>query len=162
MSAKTAGRCPMTKQHGVLLSAAERERLDRIIHRRSSATSTRRHARILLLCDTSQGGGNRTDRQVAEVVHCSSRQVARVRALFATRGLEAALARKARSRHPPRRLDDGQTAQVIALALTAAPSGHDHWSVRLLAKEIVAQGIVPAIGRETVRQTLKRGAVRPM
>jgi hypothetical protein len=152
----------VTKQHCVLLSVAERERLDRIIHRRSSAISTRLHARILLLCDTSHGGGNRTDRQVAEAVHCSGRQVARVRALFATRGLEAALERKARSRNTTRLLDDGQTAQVIELALTAAPSGADHWSVRLLAKEIVAQGIVPAIGRETVRQTLKRGAVRPM
>lgn len=152
----------MTKQQYVLLSVAERERLDRIIHRRSSANSTRLHARILLLCDTSQGGSNRTDRQVAEAVHCSSRQVARVRALFATRGLEAALERKARSHNTPRLLDDVQTAKVIELALTAAPGGYDHWSVCLLAKEIVAQGIVPAIGRETVRQTLKRGGVRPM
>lgn len=152
----------MTKQHCVVLSVAERERLDRIIHRRSSATSTRLHARILLLCDTSHGGGNRTDRQVAEAVQCSGRQVARVRALFATRGLEAALQRKARSRNTPRLLDDEQAARVIELALTAAPSGHEHWSVRLLATEIVARGIVPTIGRETVRQTLKRGAVRPM
>jgi hypothetical protein len=152
----------VTKQHYVLLSVAERERLDRIIHRRSSAASTRLHARILLLCDTSQGGGNRTDRQVAAAVHCSSRQVARVRALFAARGLDAALERKARSRNTPRLLDEVQTAQVIELALSPAPGGRDHWSVRLLAEEIVAQGIAPAIGRETVRQTLKRGAVRPM
>lgn len=152
----------MTKQHYVLLSNEERTRLDRLIHRRTSAISTRLHARILLLCDTSHGGGNRTDRQVAEAVHCSSRQVARVRALFATQGLDAALARKARSRNTPRLLDEVQTAQVIELALTTPPDGRAQWSVRVLADEIVAQGIVPSIGRETVRQTLKRGAVHPM
>lgn len=152
----------MTKQQYVLLSQAERTRLDRLILRRSTTRSTRLHARILLVCDTSHGGGSRTDRQVAEVVHCSSRQVARVRSRFATSGLDAALDRTPPRATTPRLLDEDQTARVIELALSPAPVGYARWSVRLLAREIVAHGIVPAIGRETVRQTLKRGAVRPM
>jgi hypothetical protein len=55
-----------------------------------------------------------------------------------------------------RKLDGRAEAQLIATACTAAPDGHEHWTMRLLAGKLVELGIVESISHETVRLTLKK------
>ena len=45
---------------------------------------------------------------------------------------------------------------MIALACTPAPEGRRRWTIRLLAGRMVELEIVDSIGRETVRQMLKK------
>ena len=58
---------------------------------------------------------------------------------------------------PNKRLDGEQEAKVIALRL-GPPKGYAHWTLRLLARQVVALEIVESISHETVRQTLKKTA----
>ena len=54
------------------------------------------------------------------------------------------------------KLDEKAKAHLIALACSAAPEGHDHWRLRLLADKLVELGIVKSLSYETVRQMLKK------
>lgn len=151
----------MQKQHLITLTAEQRQILDRLAHRRGIDALVRRHARIMLLADTTIGGGQRTDVEIGGEVGCTGRQVARLRSYFVSAGFERALYRKKPSVPTPRKLDATQEARLIELAVQPAPAGHVRWSLTLLQREVVAQGIVPSICRETIRQTLKKGGVPP-
>jgi hypothetical protein len=80
----------------------------------------------------------------------------RVRRQFVTQGLSATLERKRRDRVYDRTLDGEQEARLIAIACSETPEGTDHWSLRLLAEELVRLEIVTTVSHETVRQTLKK------
>jgi hypothetical protein len=61
-----------------------------------------------------------------------------------------------RQTHRRRALTDAQATHLIALACTAAPTGHDHWTLRLLAGKAVELGFVERISPETIRSLLKK------
>ena len=44
----------------------------------------------------------------------------------------------------------------IALACSPPPEGHDHWTLRLLAGNVVELGLTPSMSHEGVRQRLKK------
>jgi hypothetical protein len=58
-------------------------------------------------------------------------------------------------------LTDEQATYLIALACTAAPAGHDHWTLRLLAGKAVELGYVASISPETIRSVLKKTRSSP-
>jgi hypothetical protein len=71
--------------------------------------------------------------------------------------LTAVLNRKKRETPPtPKILDGKQEAEVIALRLGKPPAGFAHWTLRLLADQVVELGIADTISHETVRRTLKK------
>jgi hypothetical protein len=55
-------------------------------------------------------------------------------------------------------LTDKQAAQLIAIACSDAPEGHDHWTLRLLADKVVGLSFAPSFSHEAVRQLLKKHA----
>jgi hypothetical protein len=74
-------------------------------------------------------------------------------------GFESALVRKKRATPPtPKLLDGAGEAKLIAMRLGKPPAGYGHWTLRLLADQLVELEVVDSIGRETVRQTLKKMA----
>jgi hypothetical protein len=82
-----------------------------------------------------------------------------VRRAFVLEGFEAVLVRKKRAMPPTaRRLDGAAEAKLIALRLGKPPAGYGHWTLRLLADQLVELEIVESISPETVRQTLKKTA----
>jgi hypothetical protein len=82
--------------------------------------------------------------------------VENVRQAFVLEGFEAALVRKKRANPPrPKSLDEVGEAKLIALRLGKPPTGYGHWTLRLLADQLVELEVVDAISPETVRQTLK-------
>jgi hypothetical protein len=109
-------------------------------------------ARILLKADHGEGGPGWSD----AALDVNPSTVLRVRRQFVTNGLSATLERKRPDRRYERALDGEQEAHLIALACSEAPDGADHWSLRLLADELVRLEIVSTISYETVRQTLKK------
>jgi transposase len=82
--------------------------------------------------------------------------VHRVRQRFVEKGLAAAVPRKNRQYQ---KLNRKQEARLIVLARGPAPKGHDRWSLRLLADQLVALGVVDAISHESVRKTLKEANI---
>ncbi len=82
--------------------------------------------------------------------------VHRLRQRLVEDGLEAALSRCPMSSKRPTKLDGAQEAQLIAVACGPAPEGRARWTLRLSADKLVELEVVESIGRETVRQTLKK------
>jgi transposase len=112
---------------------------------------------VLLLSDQSQGAPSHPDGQIAEMLAISRRTVIRIRQHFYQEGLQRVLAGGYSREHPERRSLDGKgEAQLILLACSQAPEGHQRWTVRLLADRMVQLEYVEHISPETVRQTLKK------
>ncbi len=60
-----------------------------------------------------------------------------------------------------RKLDDRGEAHLVALACSDAPEGHDHWTLRLLAAQVVELGLVSSLPQEAVRLWLKKTSSSP-
>jgi transposase len=142
----------MRKIHVVRLTEAERERLRRMTRAGKDAARRLAHARVLLKSDEGL-----RDAEVAEEVDVSVGTVERVRKRFAAEGLGAALSPRPQPARPDKRRIDGENeARLVALACSAAPDGHDHWTLSLLAGRMVELKHVDAVSVQTVRRVLKK------
>jgi DDE superfamily endonuclease/Homeodomain-like domain len=146
----------VNKKYIVTLAAEERVDLQRMISAGKAAARKLLHARILLKADASPGGPAWTDGQISEALEVSITTIGRVRQQFVEHSLTAALERRAPCGRRPRRIDGEAEAHLIALACSPVPSGHAHWTIRLLADKLVEVGYVERVGRETVRLVLKK------
>ncbi len=145
----------MNKKYIVRLTPEERTTLDTLISSGKAPARTQTHARILLKADCSPEGPAWPDHAIADALDVSLPTIQRVRQALSLDGFEAALHRKP-SAPRQRKLDGHQEAHLIALACSTPPEGHKHWSLRLLTKQFVALDHIESVGRETVRQLLKK------
>jgi hypothetical protein len=51
--------------------------------------------------------------------------------------------------------------RLVELACSDPPQGRCHWTLQLLADELVALGLVDRVGIETIRQALKKTTSNP-
>lgn len=140
------------KKYAVHLTADQHSSLEDLIHRGTSPASVIRHAYILLHAE-------KTDTEVAEIVHCHPLSVFNTRKTFVTQGLDAALHRKTRDKPAiPRKLDGAGEAHLIQIACSKPPEGRSRWTLQLLADRLVELEIVDSISLNTVERTLKKRA----
>ena len=145
----------MNKKYIVRLTDEERAVCETTIKNEKGKSEKLRRAKILLQADAAGPGWR--DEKISEAVGCSTRTVENVRQAFVLEGFEAALVRKKRANPPtPKRLDGVGEAKLIALRLGKPPTGYGHWTLRLLADQLVELEVVDSISPETVRQTLKK------
>ena len=145
----------MNKKYIIRLTPEERTTLDTLISSGKAPARTQTHARILLKADCSPQGPAWPDHAISDALDVSLPTIQRVRQALVLNGFEAALHRKPSApRH--RKLDGHQEAHLVALACSTPPEGHKHWSLRLLTKKFVALDHIDSVGRETVRQILKK------
>jgi transposase len=112
----------------------------------------RKFKRAMILLKSDEG---LTDEQVMAALNVSRPCVERVRKRFVADGMQRALNEDPRPGQK-RKLDGRAEATLIATACSAAPEGHEHWTLRLLAGRLMQLGVVDAISHETVRRTLKK------
>jgi transposase len=157
----------MEKYH-VSLTNEERDTLQGLLKKGKGAARKLAHARILLLADEGQG-----DEAIAKAVAVNPRTINRVRKRLVTEGFLAALDHKPQPPRPNKVKIKGDVEQeLVRIACMDPPEGRCHWTLQLLADELVALGVVPSVSTETVRQALKKttlplgssrpGASRPM
>lgn len=140
----------------IRLTEAERARLRTMIGRGTAPARTLAHARILLKANQGEAGPGWTDAAISGAVEVDPTTVARVRRQCVAEGVDAALVPKAPARVYTRKLDGEQEAHLIALACSAPPEGRQRWTLRLLAKQLVALEVVETVSHETVRQVFKQ------
>lgn len=141
----------------VHLSQEQRHFLEQVIRTGKSGAHQQTAARILLLTDQSQGAPQATDGQIADSLGVCRQTVIRTKKRFYEQGLQRAFVHDYPTERPEqRRLDGAGEAELITLACSPAPEGHDHWTIRLLADRLVRLEVVEAISPETVRRTLKK------
>lgn len=151
----------MRKQYAVRLSEEERAWLLTMIGRGAAPARALTHARVLLKANQGEAGPGWTDGAISTALEVDPTTVARIRKVYVTDGLEAALHRKTPDRVYRRKLDGEQEARLVAVACSEPPSGQKRWTLRLLAKQLVTLEIVETVSYETVRQTLKQTFSNP-
>ena len=146
------------EKYRVDLAAEERLRLERVVTAGKTAARRLTPARILLLAD----GEGRSDEAITAAVGASLRTVERVRRRLVTEGLEAALDHQPQPPRPEKLRIRGDVEQkLIQLACSEPPRGRCHWTLQLLADEMVVLGLVDRVSTETVRQALKKTTSSP-
>jgi len=140
----------------VRLSAAERETLEELVNKGKVAAAKRKRAHILLKTDANAEGPAWTDAQITQALDVSVATIHRTRQAYVAQGVEVALARQRPTGRQFRKLDGAQEAKLVALACSPPPTGQARWTLTLLADQMVVLEIVEAIGKETVRRTLKK------
>jgi transposase len=144
------------EKYRVTLTTEERVELERLVSRGRGAARKFCHARILLLADETPGL-RRPDEDIVAALHTSRRTVERVRRRFVTEGLAAALHPKPQPARPGKIKIKGDVEQrLVQLACSDPPQGRCHWTLQLLADELVVLGLVDRVSVETVRQALKK------
>jgi transposase len=138
------------KKYLINLSDEERQSLTDLT--RKGELKARKFKRAMILLKADEGF---SDPQIVAALNVSRPCVERLRKRFVEGGLERSLNEDPRPGQK-RKLDGRAEAQLIATACTAAPDGHEHWTMRLLAGKLVELGIVESISHETVRLTLKK------
>jgi DNA-binding transcriptional LysR family regulator len=143
-------------KYRVTLTEDERAQLTQMVSSGKAAARKLTHARILLLADDSLGEEH-ADEQIVAALGTSLRTVSRVRQQLVTQGLDFALLRR---RQPPRpdkvKIKGDIEQRLVELACSDPPQGRCHWTLQLLADELVVLGLVDRVGLETVRQALKK------
>jgi transposase len=147
----------MNKKFIVRLSDAERAVCQEIIKKLKGSSQKVRRAQILLKADADGPGW--TDAKIAEAFNCRVQTIENLRKRLVTEGFDLALEGKKRQEPAtPAILDGTAEAKLIAMRLGKPPAGYGHWTLHLLADELVALEVVDSISHETVRKVLKKVA----
>lgn len=145
-----------TTKHRVKLTSEERETLEGLVRQGRAAGWKLRRARALLKCDEGEDGPAWADERIAEAFDVTTRSLENWRKQAVACGPLSLLERKPQDRSRFRKLDGAGEARLVQLACSAPPEGYSRWSLRLLGDELVSLEVVESIGRECVRQILKK------
>lgn len=138
-------------KYRIQLPQEEQEKLAGMVHRGKHNASVVTRARILLQLHEGQ-----IDTKIASGLRVAMATIWRLKKLYISEGLGAALREKLEKKGHPTILDGRGEAQLIQLACSAPPQGRSRWTVRLLGTRLVELGAVPSIGKSTVHKALKK------
>jgi transposase len=145
----------MNIRYRVTLSMDERARLVEMVQGGKGAVRRIKRAQILLAAD--QGS---TDEAIARNVAAGTSTVYRTKQRFVEEGLESALSEAPRP-GAPRKLDAQDEAILCAVACSKPPSGRAHWTLQLLADELVRLTVHTKVSAETIRRRLGEMQLKP-
>ena len=147
------------EKYRVTLATEERTELERMISAGKGAARKLTHARILLLADATSGK-DRCDTAIVNALGTGLRTIERVRKRLVTEGIEAAISPRPQPARPGK-IKGNIEQKLVRLACTDPPRGRSHWTLQLLADELVVLGLVDTVSVETVRQALKKTTSNP-
>lgn len=139
-------------KYRVTLTEYEKAMLEGLLRKGKSAARKQTRARILL----KSAEGCTVD-EIVTALAISADTVGNIRQRCVEEGVEAALLERPRPGQKPK-LTERQNAHVIAIACSDPPTGHDHWTLRLLADKVVELEYAESYSHEAVRQLLKKHA----
>lgn len=143
-----------SKRYVVTLSDCERKQLEEVVSLKICSKEKRLRAYTLLKSDQLC---NWSDNKIQEAYGMSMSAIERLRKRFVEEGFENAINRKERLNPPrPRKIQGKEEAHLIALCCSDAPEGRAKWTLQLLADKMVELNVVDSIGRECVRNALKK------
>lgn len=146
------------QKYTIKLSGEERQMLNKFI-RSTSKKNTEQckvHAKVLLALDENR---NRplSPEQTSKKCKLHVENVYKIRKQFCTEGLDRVLNRKKRETPPvPPKITGDVEAYIIATACSEIPEGHEHWTLSMISKKIILDGVIDSISNEAVRLVLKK------
>ena len=139
----------------VRLKIAEKKKLAALMSRGRESVRVIKRARVLQIL-----GEGKSSEKAAEAVGVSINTARRTARRYLAGGLERALWEAPRP-GKERALKPKQEQEFVAMLCGPSPKGRARWTIRLATEEVMSKGIIATIGRETVRQTMKRHALKP-
>ena len=150
----------MNHKYIVTLTSEERAVLEELVAKGKTQGYRIRHAQILLKLDEIPENQKWTYEAIREAYGGTPYTISQIAKRFVTEGLEAALGRKEQqNRH--RKVDGKVEARIISIACSDAPEGRDHWTLQMIADELVRPGVVDSISDTAVMNTLKKTNLSP-
>lgn len=98
---------------------------------------------------------NRRYKEIEDYYYVNRSTVWRIASNYQKHGLNSTLKDKSRSGQP-KKYNEKQEAEVIALACSDSPKGNKRWTIRLLTEHLQNKKELETINRETVRLILKK------
>ena len=145
----------MNVRYVVELTDEERAELRALVSGGSKQVLKVKRAQILLASDDGARDGD-----IATSVVVGTSTVYRTKQRFVEGGLARALNDEPRP-GAPRKLSGKEAALLIATACATPPQGRAHWTMELLAREMVRLTDQPSLSRETVRRRLAENDLKP-
>jgi transposase len=139
----------------VTLAATEREALESLV--RGGTRAVRRVKRAQILLAAAAGVA---EAEIATLVRVGTATVYRTKQRFVEQGLERALAEAPR-RGGRRKLTGHEEALLIATACARPPAGRAHWTLALLAAEVVRLTPHSTVSRATIGRRLAANDLKP-
>jgi transposase len=150
----------MNKHFRITLTLEERADLEELTRRGAMNVRALKRAWILLKADEGPGGPGWSDGAIGRALDVHPNTVLRLRRRFVAHGLADVLHGRYTG-HNPAIVTGDVEARLVTLACSAPPEGREHWTLQLLADELVALGVVAHLSDETVRQALKKTPSSP-
>lgn len=145
----------MNVRYVVELTDEERAELRAFVSSGSKRVVKVKRAQILLAADDGARDG-----EIAATIVVSTSTIYRAKQRFVEGGLERALNDEPRP-GARRKLSSKEEALLIATACSTPPQGRAHWTMELLASEMVRLTEQPSLSRETVRRRLAENDLKP-
>jgi transposase len=144
----------MNIKYHVQLSKADRQELERLIHRGETSARTQTRARILLLSDENQTKEMST-KEIASALLCSLPTITHIRQKYVEGGVENALYDQPRPGAVPKITGEIE-AQLTLLACSSPPEGRVRWTLQLLADKLIELKLLDSISDVAVMKRLKK------
>lgn len=145
----------MNVRYLVRLSQDERQQLQAMVAGGQTTARRLKRAQVLLAADA----GN-PDEQIARNVQVGTATVYRIKRRFVQEGLERALAEEPRP-GGQRKLSTNEEAMLVAMACSMPPQGRAHWTLELLAGEMVRLTHHDTLSPDTVGRRLRENDLKP-
>jgi transposase len=145
----------MNIRYRVTLSNEERAVLVEMVQGGKGAVRRLKCAQVLLATDLGS-----TDETIARNVAVGTSTVYRTKQRFVEEGLESALSEAPRP-GAPRKLNVQDEAILCAVACSKPPAGRAHWTLQLLADEMVRLTVHTKVSVETIRRRLGEMQLKP-
>jgi transposase len=137
------------------LTPEERQEIKTLFNKGVESVRVIRRAQVLRLYDKGY-----TSPKISEIVDMQAVSVRSIGRRYLEGGLGRALYDLPRP-GSERLLTEKQSSQIVALACTDPPEGYARWTIELLTKKVIEKGIVPSVGRETIRILLHTHDLKP-
>jgi len=137
------------------LKPEEKKIIKSLLSKGKESVRVIRRAQVLNLFDQGH-----TSPTISKFIGVTPETVRRIGWNYIEGGLDRALYELPRPGNE-RLLSEKQSSQIVALACSDSPEGYDRWTIELLTKEVITKGIVPTVGRETIRILLKTHDIKP-
>src|SRR5207344_2915521 len=145
----------MNVRYRVELNQAERSELTAMLSGGKRAARKLKRAQILLAADAGC-----SDEEIARTVAVSGSTLYRTKRRVVEGNLERALSEEPRP-GAERKLTGKEEALLVATACSNPPAGRAHWTLELLAGEMVKLTAHESVSRETVRRRLAENHLKP-
>lgn len=144
-----------TYERGVKLSRGDKGSLEKLMRGGQASVRAIKRARTLQLLAAGE-----TRKAVAKAVGVAESTVGDIKSRYGEGGLERVLRDAARGRHEPV-IKPVAGERLVAMLCGPWPSGRARWSIRLARDEAIERGIVPKVGRETIRVFMRDHRLKP-